>query len=765
MSLSNKFTLCLLVLQSVCAMAQADCNINISGLIIDQNTNKPIDHAHCVIAESGQGRATSDDGTFNIPAVCPGDYHLLISHVGCATKTIYLPLQKDTIITIYLDHQHIGLDAVTVSAERDQQGIQVSNKTMDQSGNDGLADLLSSLEGVSVLKTGNDIGKPIVNGLYGNRLRIINAGLPHIGQNWGNDHAPEIDPSMIDRLSVVQGAAAVTEQASTLGTIVRADRSIIKRDPHIHGSIGSVYSSNGRSIGVNGELYAGYQKWSWRGTASTRGSGDRHTPDYYLRNTGSNKVAGSGEIIYHPHERLRASLLYTHYQTEIGILRGSHIGNTTDLEAALMATEPFFTQPDFTRDIDNPRQEVSHSLAKASLSAFINEEERIEVSYGVQVNDREEYDVRRGDRSTRPSLSLQQIGQHFVTRYISEKKGRLESGIQITLLDNENVPGTGILPLIPNYLSLTAGAYLYYHYKADKITLDLGLRLDNTAREVAAISRDLPREIVRYNESFYNYQTAADLAWRIDESTTLTYSAALSNRAPEINELYSQGLHQGVSGIEEGNLNLQTETSILQALKLTTDLGDRVHLRARAYYRHFNDYIYLRPTPELRLTIRGAFPVYQYTQTDARLLGLDATTSIEWSDHWSTIADVSIIRSDDLQSEIPLVNIPTDHGRLALRYAADHAGIFSEVSIEAGVSHHASQSDLLASIEFAPPPPAYTLADLHIAVDYPLGKSSISAYVRCNNLLNNRYRNYLNRLRYFADEDGRDVTLGVNYKF
>lgn len=764
MSLSSK-VLFLLLLQSVCSLAQTDCNITISGLVIDQNTNTPIDHAHCVIAESDQGRATSDDGTFSINSVCPQDCHLIVSHVGCATTSIYLPLTRDTFLTIYLDHQHIGLDAVTVSAARDDQGIQVTNKVMDQSGDDGLADLLASLEGVSVLSTGNDIGKPIINGLYGNRLQIINAGLPHIGQSWGNDHAPEIDPSMVDRLSVVQGAAAVTEQASTLGTIVRADRRIIKRDPHVHGHIASTYSTNGRGLGLNGELYAGYEKWSWRGTASTHNSGDRHTPDYYLRNTGTSRLSGSGELNYHPHERLRATLLYTHYSTDIGILRGSHIGNTTDLRAALASTEPFFTQPSFDRDINNPRQEVAHSLVRATLSSFINPEERIEVSYGVQVNDRQEFDVRRGERSTRPTLSLQQIGQHFVTRYISEKKGRLESGIQITLLDNENVPGTGILPLIPNYLSFTGGAYAYYHIAGDKLTLDVGLRLDNTTREIVAISNDIPREIIRYNESFYNYQTAVDLGWMLDASTTLVYSTSLSNRNPHINELYSQGLHQGVSGIEEGNLDLEAETSILQALKLTTDLGPRVHLRARAYYRHFRDYIYLRPSQELRLTIRGAFPVYQYTQTDAHLIGLDATTSIEWSDHWSTLADLSIIRSDDLQADIPLVNIPTDHGRLALRYAADHAGIFSEVSIEAGVSHHASQSELLTQIEFAPPPDAYTIADLHISVDYPIGKSSISGYIRCSNLFNNRYRNYLNRLRYFADEDGRDVTLGINYKF
>jgi len=51
----------------------------------------------------------------------------------------------------------------------------------------------------------------------------------------------------------------------------------------------------------------------------------------------------------------------------LGILRGSHIGNLTDLESALTIEVPFFTKPDFRYNIKSPKQEVSHHLAKVKI--------------------------------------------------------------------------------------------------------------------------------------------------------------------------------------------------------------------------------------------------------------------------------------------------------------------------------------------------------------------------------------------------------------
>ena len=69
--------------------------------------------------------------------------------------------------------------------------------------------------------------------------------------------------------------------------------------------------------------------------------------------------------------------------------------------------------------------------------------------------------------------------------------------------------------------------------------------------------------------------------------------SSLRQRPPEINEMYSFGLHQGVSGIEEGN-ELDQETGLKSTLQLRGKVSEKLHLDVRAY-THFNGYIYLQP--------------------------------------------------------------------------------------------------------------------------------------------------------------------------
>ena len=52
-----------------------------------------------------------------------------------------------------------------------------------------------------MLRNGSGISKPVIHGLFGNRVTILNNGITQSGQQWGNDHAPEIDPFVADHLS------------------------------------------------------------------------------------------------------------------------------------------------------------------------------------------------------------------------------------------------------------------------------------------------------------------------------------------------------------------------------------------------------------------------------------------------------------------------------------------------------------------------------------------------------------------------------------
>ncbi|MEL6632677.1 MAG: hypothetical protein AAFQ83_14555, partial [Bacteroidota bacterium] len=63
--------------------------------------------------------------------------------------------------------------------------------------------------------------------------------------------------------------------------------------------------------------------------------------------------------------------------------------------------------------------------------------------------------------------------------------------------------------------------------------------------------------------------------------------------------------------------------------------------------------------------------------------------------------------------------------------------------------------------DWLPPPPAYSLWGLQAGSS--LGPLELSLTI--DNLLNIRYRDYLNRFRYYADELGRNITLRANFSF
>jgi len=81
------------------------------------------------------------------------------------------------------------------------------------------------------------------------------------------------------------------------------------------------------------------------------------------------------------------------------------------------------------------------------------------------------------------------------------------------------------------------------------------------------------------------------------------------------------------------------------------------------YYQNIQDYIYLQPQAEFRLTIRGAFPVFQYQQTDARLYGTDWQVTYEPMANLKWINRFALVRGNELASGVALINLATKSNR------------------------------------------------------------------------------------------------------
>ena len=103
----------------------------------------------------------------------------------------------------------------------------------------------------------------------------------------------------------------------------------------------------------------------------------------------------------------------------------------------------------------------------------------------------------------------------------------------------------------------------------------------------------------------------------LNSQTELRFNYSFHQRAPNPAELFSDGLHHGAARIELGDLRITQE----QGHKIGVSASGNSGIWAwdiSPYINFLDGFIYLEPTG-VEQTIRGAFPVWEYRQADARI--------------------------------------------------------------------------------------------------------------------------------------------------
>lgn len=768
---SRYIAVCSLILVLPVLTSAQNCNLAISGFVKDVGTGNPILYANIYIKELQTGGVADSLGFFNIGSICKGEYHISISYIGFETQDLFLTVKKDTTLTVLLNQNSQLLNEVAIVGQggkvTTQESQSLNSESIAQNSDKNLATMLENISGVSTIKNGSGIAKPVVHGLYGNRLSILNNGVAQSGQQWGVDHSPEIDPLVANRITVIKGVGAMEYQGSSLGSVVLVEPKKINREPHLHGEGRYFFESNGLGNGLNLDLHQYSKALAWRAVGTLKKSGDNRTSKYYLRNTGNQEANIALQLEKSWNEKWFSELYLSSFNAKLGVLRGSHIGNLTDLEAALERDVPFFTQDKFSYSLSSPYQKVNHQLLKFHTKYSISESQRIDVTYAGQYNLRKEFDVRKGGRSDIPALGLKQISNFIEAKYQNflPHNWKLKTGVQMNRVNNTNLPETGILPLIPDYIAHEYGVFGIVSKIFQKTIIELGGRYDFKNRNVAAISISVPREIIRYENLYENLGAVAGVTHDFGESWKATYNIGFAARNPEVNELYSNGLHQGVSGIEEGDPTLTKEVSTKNTLSINGNVKNKFFIEALFYSQKIGNYIFLKPQDEIRLTIRGAFPVFKYEQTDARLSGFDLAATYQATKRFDVTGKYSYLYGYDLTNSQPLVNMPSNNVYAAINYKLPLLGKFQNVALQINSKFVFEQKNLLPSQDFVLPPKSYNLVGLKVSTERQLRKIKLNTFVRVENLLNIRYRDYLNRQRYFADDMGFNLIVGVNISF
>jgi len=789
------FALLLLLCCSMQSYSQ-DCNNTLYGSLLDIHDGSVLTGATVIVAQTGVGVLTDLDGNFVISNLCSATYQLQISHPSCSTKAFSVLIKDDTQKTFKLEHHLESLNEIIVSGKKTNRATKsiyenlVDQQTITTFSSGSLGDALNSISGVSSLNTGNTVVKPMINGLHSSRVLIINNGVQMQDQEWGAEHAPSIDINAVGTLKVIKGAGALQYGGNAIGGVVIASAPKVPLLDSLYGKTIFSGSSNGLGGTVSSSLTRSNQNGLYTAfKGSLKRYGDFNAPNYNLSNTGvfERNIAatiGFNRIDY------GVEAYYSLFKNEIGILRASHIGGAEDQVQAIASPVPSIIN-DFTYNIDAPRQDVTHHLARIKGFKNIENIGLISLQYDYQQNNRLEFDVRRGSNKDKASVDLVLDTQTLTIDVASDISEKLTTkfGIVGSLQTNYANPETGVRRLIPDYDKYSIAGFASGNYDINqKWVLEAGFRFDYTHMNVFKFYRrsfwqdrgydnqfsDLVVEeignqlLVNPKLDFYNpsFTIGSKYSFGLYK---LFANYSLSSRAPNASEQFSEGLHHSASRIELGDLQFTSETAHKISLTLQK-IGERVNFTITPFATKIDDFILIEPTG-IRQTIRGNFQVWEYRQTQAQMYGLDLDANLSLTDNVRFVHQFSLVKGYDKTSNEPLISMPAANTLNSLVYTNPN---FNNISIAIQSNYVFRQNefpntnfevvlpDSIQTVDISTPPSGYHLLNLNITAAI---RPDMQVGLYVNNLLNTSYRNYLNRLRYYADDVGRNITLQLKYNY
>lgn len=691
----------------------------------------------------------------------------------------------------------VVVQQMTNSSTKSISEQQLKTTTIEKYSNQSLGDALKEIAGVSSLKTGNAVVKPIINGLYGSRVPIINNNVRLEDQQWGTEHAPNFDINAAGKITVIKGASGLQYSGDAIGGLVIIEPVTTKKDT-LFGKTIVNYDTNGRGGSVSSSLHKGNNHgFSWNVLGTFKYIGDKNAPDYVLSNTGNREGNFSGDIKYNA-EKYNITAFYSYYKATIGILSASHIGSVNDLYYSIKNKVPTIIH-DFTYAINNPKQDVTHQIAKINYNYYLSESAFISFQYAFQINKRLEYDVRRENFENRAALDLDLKTN---TINIDYKKNlhdwSFKMGTTAAIQNNFANPATGIRPLIPTYDKIDFGAYGIVNYDfSDTFSVDGGLRYDFSKIDATKFYQKSRWDERGFNEefskfivgdfgtqwltkpsfTFHNVSASAGFHKKMDNNWQLYTNISFASRNPNPSEFFSDGLHHSTGMIELGNLSFDKEQSTKLSVTIKKEYN-RFSFEVNPYINNIQDYIFLKPF-DFEKTIRGSFPVWEYEQTNARLLGIDFQTHWDVTNQWQHSLGLAYVNGYDQTKNQPLIDMPPLNVNNKIRFSRKewHELILelkSELVLEQKKFPNNNFNTFIiennelkeVEVDISTPPPAYHLLHFYSEMKFnTFKKSTTTVAFSVQNILNVAFRDYLNRQRFFADEIGRNFQIQLKFNY
>ena len=747
-----------LTLISIGVLATQD--LTITGRVLDKNTNSPLPGVSVFIPELNRGVVTDLDGNFTITSLPEKNITFQISFIGYATQVQTVrPNNAGKAVVIQLEESMTNIDEVVISGAyiMSKESSPISIEKVDRMAilkmpSPSLMTALTRTPGVNEISLGPGISKPVIRGLSFSRVLSVYQGGRFENQQWGADHGLGLTETGIGNVELIKGPASLIYGSGAMAGVVN----LIEEKDAAKGDVDGYVNLRGYSnnlglrseVGVKGAIENGLV-WSLNGALESHADyidGDGRTMGNTRFNT-QNLKAGVGLQKRWGDTRLR----YTYMKQKLGILDEDQIDELATYRG--------------DRRTQVPYQNVTDHFISSETNVFLGED-KFKATFGLHKNLREELE----SGETTVDLGLNQTNLMYDLKYFKSLNPHLEAifGVQGFVLNTINYDDA-LEFLIPDARKDDRSVYGLLNYNKDKWVIQGGLRYDYRKVNVDASAPHfidfgfiLPGEPDdrKLKRTFDGVTTSGGATFRPDDKWRFRLNIAQGFRAPDLAELFSNGVHPGTRRFEKGNASFEREQNI------QTDLGIRYSgkgfaLSGEVFYNSINNYIFFAPTGEVQQDL----DIWSFEQSDARLYGgeieLDIQpTSVKWISGSTSYAMVIGQRRNDL-SYLPY--IPAFRWNQNLDFRLNDIGILQKPYISV-LGSLVFDQEREAPLEEATP--GYFLLGMNIGGNLKVGSSTMDIYISGTNLLNKAYLDHLSLFRPFGvNQMGRNIALNVRIPF
>ncbi|HEY3221662.1 MAG TPA: TonB-dependent receptor [Gemmatimonadales bacterium] len=720
---------------------------------VTTSSGDPIADVQVSLTDLRRSTTTDSSGRYTIADVPDGTFTVSFQRIGYAPAVRRIVASGGNVTAdvtmkesiVELTGIQVTASANATSALNSPQPTSVrAGDELRQSQSPTLGETLEGVAGVHSLSTGVGIGKPVIRGLTSNRVLVLDNGQRLETAQWGDEHSPNVETANAERIEVIRGPASVLYGSDALGGVVNVVQKdlpeIVEGRAFVRGNVSAAYGSNNGmkdgSFGIEG----GSHSVGFRGGFSGRTSGDVHTPDYALWNSGDEAIAGNGTV------GTRGSW---------GSLSASFSQRQEKIE--LTDEDPAAT----------PLQRIATSHARTDLWLPLGSA-RLDVSTGYERNRRREFEDEND-----PTVALGLLTQTYLAdvRYHHAPVGVFSGLIGFSGVRN-TFDKFGEETLIPSSAANNAAIYAFEQTEGSRVNVSLGARYDYRNLSVDA---DTVLGVATQDRSWSSVTGNVGLLVHLGEPTALVVNVGRGFRAPSSFDLYSNGVHEGTTAFERGNPNLRTEKSVNTDVALRAQ-STRLAFEVGTFLNLIQDYIYTVPTGTVDSA--SGFEIYDVTQGDARLAGFEA--SLQWHPaaylHLQGTADY--VRGQNTSTHNPLPNMPPLRVTWVTRIeGGEHAsGTLRNPYFSFGGEVNARQTrmdpaeeqfyaDAFGGVGYQSRP--YTLVNFGAGASWLVGSRTFTVDLSLRNAFDKRYADYLSRIKTNALDPGmgRSLTARITTEF